>query len=124
MNCTATVRRVGEVTVVDLNGRFTIADAPGLIRGTVVGALESGTRNILLNLAQVTYLDSAAGIGELVGSYTSAVRQGACLKLVHADKNIAHVLHLTRLDDVFEMFDDEEAAIHSFRAGRSVTGKE
>ncbi len=124
MNCMATVRRVGDVTVVDLNGRFTIADAPGLIRSTVVGALESGSRNVLLNLAQVTYLDSAAGIGELVGSYTSAVRQGACLKLVHADKNIAHVLHLTRLDNVFEMYDNEEAAINSFRARSSVTGKE
>ena len=124
MNCMATVRRVGDVTVVDLNGRFTIANAPGLIRSTVVGALESGTRSILLNLAQVTYLDSAAGIGELVGSYTSAVRQGACLKLVHADKNIAHVLRLTRLDAVFEMFDDEEAAINSFRDRRGVAGQE
>jgi anti-sigma B factor antagonist len=124
MNCMATVRRVGDVTVVDLNGKFTIANAPGLIRNTVVGALESGTRSILLNLAQVTYLDTAAGIGELVGSYTSAVRQGACLKLVHADKNIARVLHLTRLDAVFEMFDDEEAAINSFRDPRGVAGQE
>ena len=114
--CTATVRTVGDVTVVDLDGRFTIAESPGLIGRAVAGALESGTRKILLNLARVTYLDSAAGLGELAGSYARAVRSGACLKLVHPDKNIARVLHLTRLDDVFELFEDEEAAINSFRA--------
>jgi anti-sigma B factor antagonist len=114
MNCTATVRKVGDVAIIDLIGRFTISDAQGLIRGTVSGALESGTRNILLNLARVTYLDSAAGIGELVSSYTSAVRQGARLKLLHAGKNIDHVLHLTRLHTLFEIYDDEDAAIGSF----------
>jgi len=116
MSCTATIRSVGGVAVVDLRGRFTMADAPGLIRGTVAGALESGSRNILLNLAQVTYLDSAAGLGELVSSYMSAVRQGAQLKLLHADKNIDYVLHLTRLHTVFEIYDDEDAAVRSFQA--------
>ncbi len=115
MNCSATVRRVGDVAIVDLSGKFTITDAPGLIRGAVIGALESGTRNIVLNLAQVAYLDSAAGIGELVSSYTSAVRQGGRLRLLHADKNIAYILHLTRLTSIFEMYDDENAAIRSFR---------
>jgi len=114
MNCTATLRKVGDVTIVDLSGKFTICDEPGLIRGTVAGALESGARNILLNLARVTYLDSAAGIGELVSSYMSAVRQGARLKLLHAGKNIGHVLHLTRLHTIFEIYDDEDAAIGSF----------
>jgi anti-sigma B factor antagonist len=114
--CTASVRRVGDVTVVDLDGRFTIANAPGVIGRAVAGELESGTRKILLNLARVTYLDSAAGLGELVSSYNRAVREGACLKLVHPDNNTARVLHLTRLDDVFELFEDEVAAINSFRA--------
>jgi anti-sigma B factor antagonist len=115
MNCTASVRKIGDVAVVDLNGRFTIADSPGLIRGTVAETLESGTRNILLNLEHVTYLDSAAGIGELISSYSSAVRQDARLKLLHTGKNIDKVLHLTHLDTIFEMFDDEETAIKSFR---------
>ena len=115
MSCTATVRRVGDVAIVDLSGRFTIADASGLIRGTVAGALESGDRNILLNLAQVAYMDSAAGIGELVSSYTRATRLGARLKLLHFGKNIHYVLHLLRLDNVFEIYDDEAAAIKSYR---------
>ena len=124
MNCTATVRRVGDVTVVDLNGRFTIANAPGLIRRTVVGALESGTRNILFNLARVTYLDSAAGIGELVGSYTSAVRQGACLKLVHPTKTLPMSCILRAWTTSSRLFEDEEAAINSFRAWAALPGKE
>lgn len=115
MSCTATIRNVGDVAIVDLSGRFTMANASGLIRGTVASALQSGTRNILLNLKQVTYLDSAAGIGELVSSYLSAVREGARLKLLHADKNIDHVLHLTRLHTVFEIYDEEDAAIRSFQ---------
>jgi anti-sigma B factor antagonist len=113
MDCTATVRRIGDITVIDLNGRFTIAEAPGLIRSTISSAVESGSRNILLNLAGVHYMDSAAGIGELVSSYMSATRQGACLKLVHANKHITHVLELTRLNAIFDLFDDEAAAIHS-----------
>jgi len=114
MDCTATVRKVGDVAIVDLSGKFTITDAPGLIRGAVIGTLESGTRNIVLNLAQVSYLDSAAGIGELVSSYTSTLRQGGQLRLLHADKNIAYILHLTRLNSLFKMYDDEDAAIRSF----------
>jgi len=119
MNCTATVRKVGDLAIVDLKGTFTIPDASGIIRGTLAGALESGSHNILLNLAQVEYMDSAAGIGELVSSYTSAVRLGARLKLLRAGKNIHHVLHLLRLDTIFEFHDDEGAAIESFRGRRA-----
>ena len=67
----AAVRRAGDVAIVDLGGKFTVADAPGLIRGTVAGVLDQGGRNLILNLAQVAYMDSAAGIGELVSSYTT-----------------------------------------------------
>jgi anti-sigma B factor antagonist len=115
MKCTAEVRKIGDVAVVDLTGEFTIEKAPGLIRRTVGDVLDTGTRNILLNLAQVTYMDSAAGIGELVGSYSSAVRRGARLKLLNAGRNIFHVLQLTRLDTIFEIYIDEDAAIRSFR---------
>jgi anti-anti-sigma factor len=117
--CTATVRQAGDVTIVDLNGKFTISDAPGLIRGTVAGALESGTRNILLNLARVTYMDSAAGIGELVSSYSSAIKLGARFKLTNPDRHIHYILHLLRLDTVLEIFDDENVAIESFRQWRA-----
>ena len=115
MNCTTSVRKVGDVAIVDLSGRFTVADVPGRIRDTVAGTLDAGARNVLLNLAEVTLMDSAAGIGELVSSYTSAVRLGGRLKLLHVNRNIFHVLQITRLNTIFEMYDDENAAVGSFQ---------
>jgi anti-anti-sigma factor len=78
--------------------------------------LKSGERRILLNLAQVTYMDSAAGIGELVSSYTTAINLGAQLKLLRAGKRVDYVLHIVGLDKVFEIYDDEETALRSFGA--------
>jgi anti-sigma B factor antagonist len=115
MNYMAAVRKVGDVVIVDLSGNLTMAAAPGLICGTVADAIDMGARNILLNLAQVTHLDSAAGMGELVSSYEIAVRQGAQLKLLHAGKNIDHVLHLTCMHTIFDTYDDEAVAIGSFQ---------
>jgi anti-sigma B factor antagonist len=124
MNCTTKVRRVGDVAIVDLSGRFTLADAPGHIRDTVAGALESGARHILLNLAEVTLMDSAAGIGELVSSYTRAVRQGGRLKLLHVNKHISHILEITHLNTIFEMYDNEDAAVGSFQTFSTDPGLE
>jgi anti-sigma B factor antagonist len=116
MNCTTKVRRVGDVAIVDLSGRFTIADGTGRIRETVVGALESGARHILLNLAEVTLMDSAAGIGELVSSYTRTLREGGRLKLLQVNKHISRILEITQLNTVFEIYDNEDAALRSFHA--------
>ena len=116
MNCSIGVHRVGDVAIIDLSGKFTLTDAPGRIRDTVAGVLESGARNILLNLAEVTLMDSAAGIGELVISYTRTLRHGGRLKLLNANKNISHILQLTRLDTIFEMYENEDAAVGSFHA--------
>jgi anti-sigma B factor antagonist len=76
-----------------------------------------------MNLAQVTYMDSAAGIGELASSYSSAVRRGARLKLLNAGRNICHVLQLTHLDAIFEIYIDEDAAIRSFRESSTDAGQ-
>ena len=114
MGCTATVRKTGEVAIVDLSGRFMTGMATGIIRDTVRNLLKSGERQILLNLKEVTYLDSAAGISELVSSYTTALTQGAQLKLLRAGKRVDYVLHVVRLDRVFEIYDDEETAVRSF----------
>jgi len=114
VSCTITTRQVNDIAVVGLSGRFTLTDASGLIRGTVVELLAAGEKHILLDLAQVTYLDSAAGVGELVSSYTTALRQGAQVKLLNPGKNVDHVLHIVGLHNVFEIFDDESAAVHSF----------
>ena len=120
MSCLAKVRRLDGVVVVDLSGRFTVGDATGVIRDAVAALLQSGEQCILLNLADVTHIDSAAGIGELVSSYTSAVRQGARVKLLRAGKRVDYVLHVVGLDRVFEIFDDEDAAVRSFSAPDAV----
>ena len=116
MNCTTGVRRVGDVAIIDLSGRLIKVDSPGRIRDTVASAVESGARNILLNLAKVTLMDSAAGIGELVISYARALHQGARLKLVNLNKHIFRVLQITRLNTIFEVYENEDAAVGSFQA--------
>src|SRR5437763_1393666 len=114
MSCTAKVRRSGDVAIVDLSGHFAVGNATGVIRDSVRDLLKAGERRILLNLAEVTYIDSAAGIGELVSSYTTSLSQGAQLKLLRAGKRVDYVLHVVRLDKVFEIYDDEDTAVRSF----------
>ena len=114
MNCTATLREVDNVSIVWLSGKVTLTDAPGVIRGIVVHLLGTGRTNILLDLSRVTYLDSAAGIGELVNSYTTARSQGVQLKLLRPGKNVDHVLRVVGLHTIFEIFEDEDLAVRSF----------
>lgn len=122
MSCTASVRTAGSIAVVDLKGKFTFGPGSGVIRGTVSALLEKGYINILLNLAEVVYLDSAAGIGELVSSYATVTRQGGRLKLLRPGKYVLEVLNITRLHTVFELFDDESQALRSFQSAKAFTG--
>jgi len=119
MNRATTLREVDNVTIVALSGKFTLGDAPGVIRGVVVNLLGTGQTNILLDLSKVTYLDSAAGIGELVSSYTTALRQGAQLKLLRPGKNVDRVLRVVGLHTIFEIFEDEDLAVRSFEPTES-----
>jgi anti-sigma B factor antagonist len=114
MFCTAAVRKNREVAIVDLAGRFTVGTATGVIRKAVADLLKAGERNIVLNLAEVTYMDSAAGVGELVASYTSTCNVGGRLKLLRPGQRVENVLHIVRLDQVFETYADEEDAVRSF----------
>src|SRR5215472_13135705 len=114
MFSTAAIRKNGDVAIVDLNGRFTAGTATGVIRNAVADLLKAGERKIILNLADVTYMDSAAGIGELVASYTSTCNLGGRLKLLRPGKRVENVLHIVRLDRVFEVYTGEEDAILSF----------
>ncbi len=124
MSCTVTTRDLDNVTIVTLTGRFTMTESPGMIRGTVADLLASGRKRIVLDLAGVTYLDSAAGIGELVSSYTSALKQGAQLRLLRAGKNVDRVLRIVGLHNVFEIYDDEGSAIHSFAESTFAQGND
>jgi anti-sigma B factor antagonist len=113
MACKATVRQEGDVAVVDLSGRITLGDGSGTVRETVKGLVGSGHKKVLLNLKDVTYIDSA-GLGELVGSYATVTNQSGQIKLLNAQGKVRDVLQVTKLYTVFESFEDEALALRSF----------
>lgn len=107
-------RTTGSVTILDLSGRITIGEGSVQLRDAVRKLLDDGKKNILLNLGDVTYVDSS-GIGELVSSYTTANNQGGHLKLLNLTKKIQDLLMITKLLTVFETYDNEDAAVASFK---------
>jgi len=106
-------RSVGDVHVLDCSGKITLGEGTMAIRNTVKDILKGGGKKIILNLANVNYIDSS-GIGELVSSYTTVTNQGGHLKLVNLTKKIQELLAITKLLTVFQVFDSEQAAIASF----------
>ena len=112
MAASAGIRKIGNVSIVDLKGRITLGDGSGVIRETIKGLVAKGERNVLLNLAEVTYIDSS-GLGEMVGCYITLANRGGSIKLLNATWARV-VLQITRLDTVFEAFTDESAAVSSF----------
>ncbi|MBC7928868.1 MAG: STAS domain-containing protein [Bryobacteraceae bacterium] len=117
MSLSLTIRKSGEVTVVDASGRITLGEATGALRETVQTEAEKNTK-ILLNLADVSYIDSA-GLGEMLGSYTSVRNRGGDLKLLNVQKKIHDLLQITRLYTIFETFEDEATAIASYSKSAS-----
>src|SRR5258707_11911144 len=108
-------RAVGDVVVLDLKGRITLGDGDELLKDKVNSLLNQGRKKIVLNLAEVPYIDSA-GLGEIVRTYTTVSRQGGSLKLLNLTKRIADLLSITKLLTVFESFDAEADAVPSFSA--------
>ena len=113
MPCKATIRQVGDVIIVDLSGRITLGDGSGVVRETVKDVLKGGQKNLLLNLGDVSYIDSS-GIGELVSGFTTVTNQHGQLKLLNLTKRVRDLLQITKLYTVFEVFDDETTAVRSF----------
>ncbi len=113
MSVKASVRHIGNVAVVDLSGRFTLGEGSGLVRNTIKGLVQEGRRRILLNLADVSYIDSAA-LGELVGAFATVTNAGGTIKLLNAQGRVSEILTVTKLYTVFESFTDETAALRSF----------
>jgi anti-sigma B factor antagonist len=107
-------REVDGVAVLDLSGRITLGEGSVQIRDAIRDLLGKGRKNILLDLGEVNYIDSS-GLGELVSAYTSARNQGAALKLLKLTKKVHDLLQLTKLYTVFDIYDDEAAAIASFK---------
>jgi anti-sigma B factor antagonist len=114
MSIRATHRDAGEVTVVDVSGRITLGDGSALLRTTIRGLLDDQRTRILLNLADVDYIDSS-GIGELVSGFTAVKNRGGDLKLLQLTKRVRDLLQITKLYTVFEVFTDEAVAIRSFQ---------
>jgi anti-sigma B factor antagonist len=110
---TITTREVSHVTIVDISGRITLGDETGLLRDTVRQLIAAGKKKIVLNLAQVDYIDSS-GVGELVGSFTTVRNSGGELKLLNLTKKVHDILHVTKLYTVFDIKDDEFTAVKSF----------
>ena len=106
-------RQAGDVTILDLSGRITIGEGSVQLREAVKDLLDSGKNKILLNLGDVSYVDSS-GIGELVSSYTTAANQGGQLKLLNLGKKIKDLLMITKLLTVFQTYEDEQEAIGSY----------
>jgi anti-sigma B factor antagonist len=110
---TVSERTTGAVTILDVSGHVTLNDGADQIRDKVKSVLAAGHRHVLMNLAQVSYMDSA-GLGELVQAYSTVSKSGGALKLVSPTKRLKDLLVITKLATVFESFDDEAAAVGSF----------
>jgi anti-sigma B factor antagonist len=108
-----TSRQVGEVTVVDLEGRYTLGEGSSLLRDELRHLISTNRRKILLNLSDVSYMDSGA-IGQLVAGFTTVTNQGGQLKLLNVTKGVKKMLQMTRICTIFEIYDEEAAAIMTF----------
>lgn len=106
-------RVVGEVTVLDLKGKITLGEGDEALKDKINSLILQDRKRILLNLADVPYIDSA-GLGEVVRTYTTVSRQGGQLKLVNLTKRITDLLMITKLLTVFETFDEEQEALQSY----------
>ena len=113
MSIKASTRQADSVAIVDLSGRITLGEGSSTLRETVRDLVSKGQKKILLNLGDVTYIDSS-GIGELVSSYTTVSNQGGQLKLLNLQKKVQDLLQITKLYTVFEAHTDEAAAVRSF----------
>ena len=113
MSVQVTNRVVGDVSVVDVAGRITLGEGASALRENIRGLVGKGNKKILLNLGDVSYIDSS-GIGELVSGFTTVTNQGGVLKLLGLTKRVKDLLQITKLYTVFEVFDDEAAAVRSF----------
>jgi anti-sigma B factor antagonist len=113
MSLKLNTRQVGDVTVIDVSGRITLGEGSSVLRDAMRELLAKGDKKILLNLGDVTYIDSS-GIGELVAGYTSVANAGGTLKLLSLTKRVKDLLQITKLYTVFDVRDDEAEAIRSF----------
>ena len=115
MSFSATIRQVGQVSVVEVTGKLTSLES-GALNNSIAQLLKEGRKQILLNLRGLTYLDSS-GIGELVRTYMSVIKRDGEMKVVGLTDKAEEILKITKLYQVFQEFQDERSALQSFPHG-------
>ena len=120
MSMRATIRQVSSVSVVDLSGRITLGEGCSQLRELIRDLLSKGHNKLLLNLGDVTYIDSS-GIGELVSGFTAVSNAGGQLKLLNLTKKVHDLLQITKLLTVFDVHEDEAKAVSSFKSAGTET---
>jgi len=118
MSLNIKMRETAEAVILDLSGRLTLGEPLAELRDSVREALVGDRKNILLNLAEVSYIDSS-GLGQLIGSYATATSRGGQMKLLNLQKRVNDLMQVTKLLTVFETYTSEEAALRSFAAGKA-----
>lgn len=118
MSVKVTIQEVDGVSVIGLNGRIVLGEESWALREAVKGLLAGAKKKVVLNMSNVTYIDSA-GLGILVATYVSAKAQGASIRLCALGQKFREVLQITRLLTIFEVYDTPAAAISSFHEGNA-----
>ena len=113
MSVKLNTRQVGDVSVVDVAGRITLGEGSSALRDALCDMVGKNHKKILLNLGEVSYIDSS-GIGELVSGFTSVTNSGGQLKLLGLTKRVKDLLQITKLYTVFDVHEEEASAIRSF----------
>jgi anti-sigma B factor antagonist len=113
MSVKLTTRQVGDVTVVDAEGRITLGEGASAFRDLIRDLVSKGNKKVLVNLAEVSYIDSS-GIGELVSGFTTVANSGGSMKLLNLNKRVKDLLQITKLYTVFEVHEDEASGVRSF----------
>jgi anti-sigma B factor antagonist len=120
MAATLKSRQVDDVIVIDFEGRIVLGGGSSTLRGAVHDLLVNGQTKILLNLAEVSYIDSS-GLGELVAAFTTVSNNGGQLKMLNLTKRVKDLLQITKLYTIFDIHDDEAHALRSFASASATT---
>jgi anti-sigma B factor antagonist len=113
MSLKINIRETADAVILDISGRISLGDALGDLRDSIREALAGDQKNLLLNLAEVSHIDSS-GLGQLIGSYATVTNRGGQMKLLNLQKRVNDLMQITKLLTVFEVYTNEEAALRSF----------
>jgi anti-sigma B factor antagonist len=114
-------REANGITILDISGRIVLGKETAALRDSIRERIAQGKKNILLNLSEVPFIDST-GIGELVSAFITVRREGGDVKLLNLTKRVRDTVEIVKLGSIFELFDDEAAALKSFTGEKQEPG--